>query len=153
MSGRFGYRSALYLSALIAIVHGSFFIYMLMHPSRYLAGMATYVIAAVAIFVGLWLSSQVARYAGAAFYLLCAGAAAVPLLSSFKTLTVSVAVLWSIAMGALSLANALILVLSRSFDREYETERKTRPVYKIHLGKALLVLTLVLVVAATLNDM
>ena len=76
---RFGYKSTLYLSALIAVVHGSLYAYMLMHPSRYLDGIGIYVTAAVAIFLGLWLLSQVARYAGGIFYLISAGAVAVPL--------------------------------------------------------------------------
>src|SRR5262249_34218811 len=92
----FGYRSALYLSALIAVVHGSFFAYLLMHPSRYLDGIGIYVAAAVAIFLGIWLLSQVARYAGVVFYLISAGAVAVPLLGSLKTLVMSIGLLWSI---------------------------------------------------------
>jgi hypothetical protein len=70
MFDRFGYKSVLYLSALIAAVHGSFFAYSL----SYLPGLgyqvSIYVEAAVAIFLGLWLLSKVARYAGTFFYVL-----------------------------------------------------------------------------------
>ena len=103
MLERFGYKSALYLSALIAVVHGGFFAYLLMHPARYLNGIGIYVAAAVVVFLGLWLLSEVARYAGAVFYVLSAGAAAVPLLGSLKTLVMSIGLLWSITMGVLSL--------------------------------------------------
>ena len=152
MLERFGYKSALYLSALIAAVHCSFFAYLLMHPSRYLNGIEIYVAVAVAVFLGLWLLSQVARYAGVVFYLLSAGAAAVPLLGSLKTLVMSIGLLWSITMGVLSLGTALILVLSRSFVREFETEREKRPTYKKHLLRAIAILVVVWVVTATSID-
>jgi hypothetical protein len=152
MLKRFGYRSALYLSALIAVVHGSYFAHLLMHPSRYLNGIEIYVAAAVAVFLGIWLLSQVARYAGVVFYLFSAGAVAVPLLRSLKTLVMSIGLLWSITMGVLSLGTALILVLSRSFAREFEAEREKRPTYKKHLLRALAILIVVWAVTATLID-
>src|SRR5262245_9108438 len=140
MSERFGYKSALYLSALIAVVHGSFFAYLLMHPSRYLNGIGIYVAASVAVFLGLWLLSRVARSAGVVFYLLSAGAVAVPLLSSWKTLVMSIGLLWSITMGVLSLGTALVLIGSKSFVREFEAECEKRPAYKKHLLRALAIL-------------
>jgi hypothetical protein len=39
----------------------------------------------------------------------------------------SIGLLWSIAMGVLSLGAALILVLSKSFVREFEAEREKAP--------------------------
>jgi hypothetical protein len=57
MLDRFGYKSALYLSAWISVVHSSFFAYLLMHPARYLSGIGIYVAAAVVVFLGLWLLS------------------------------------------------------------------------------------------------
>src|ERR1700761_6702256 len=152
MLERFGYKSALYLSALIAVVHGSFFAFLLMHPSRYLDGIGIYVAAAVAVFLGLWLLSWVARSAGTIFYLFSAGAVTVPLFASLKTLVMSIGLLWSITMGVLSLGAALILVLSRSFVRELEAEREKRPAYKKHLSRALAILIVVWVVAAASID-
>jgi hypothetical protein len=78
MLDRFGYKSALYLSAWISVVHSSFFAYLLMHPARYLSGIGIYVAAAVVVFLGLWLLSQGCALRGCGFYLLSAGAVAVP---------------------------------------------------------------------------
>jgi hypothetical protein len=152
MSERFGYRSALYLSALIALVHGAFFIYLLAYSSRLANGAAIYLVAALVVFVGLWLLSKIARYAGAAFYILSAGAAAFPLVISFKALVISAALLWSVSMGALSLAGALILIFSKSFSKEFAAACEKRPVYKKYLLNAFMILIALSAIAATGND-
>ena len=152
MFDRFGYKSALYLSALIAVVHGSFFTYSLSYFPTLTNQVLIYVVAAVAILAGLWLSSKVARYAGTLFYLFTAGAAAFPFLTSFKAPAMSVAVVWVVSMGVLSLGAAAILIFSKSFASEFETEREKRPGYKKYLLKVFAVLIGLCVVAATYND-
>ena len=69
MLERCGYRTALYLSALIAAVNWSFWIYSGWYlPHLGNDAIAIYAVAAVVILIGLWLLSRIARYAGAAFY-------------------------------------------------------------------------------------
>ena len=151
MLDRFGYKSALYLSALIVVLHGSFWVYSLTHLSSLANQVAIYVVAALAIFAGLWLLSNVARYLGTAFYTLSAGAAAFGFLTA-KAVVMSVAVLWSASMGVLSLGVAAILIFSKSFATEFEAEREKRPGYKKNLLKVFAVLIGLCVVAATYND-
>ena len=113
----FGYRAALYLSGLIAALNLCFLLYV----HRYLPSLgydiAIYILAALIILLGLWLLSRIARYAGAAFYMLCAGSIVVTLWGFAKP--VSVALVWAVAMGMLSLAAALIQVFSKRFAREF----------------------------------
>jgi hypothetical protein len=152
MFERLGYRSALYLSALIAVVHCSFFMYLLAYSSRQANRVAIYVVAAVAVLVGLWLLSKIARYVGAVFYAFSAVAVVLPLLSSFKTVVMSVGAVWSVTMGVLSLAAALILVFSKPFAKEFAAELEKRPIYKKHLLTVFTALIVLAAVAATLND-
>ena len=76
MLERCGYRAALYLSALIAVVNWSFFTYVQWYLPRFGDGAAIYAVGAVLVLVGLWLRSKIARYVGAAFYFLLAGVVA-----------------------------------------------------------------------------
>jgi hypothetical protein len=139
----FGYRAALYLSGLIAALNLCFLLYV----HRYLPSLgydiAIYILAALIILLGLWLLSRIARYAGAAFYMLCAGSIVVTLWGFAKP--VSVALVWAVAMGMLSLAAALIQVFSKRFAREFAAEREKRPPYKRYLLHAF---TFVIILAA-----
>ena len=76
MLERCGYRTALYLSALIAAVNWSFLIYLRWYLPHLGNGIEIYAVAAVVILIGLWLLSRIARYAGAAIYFLSAGVVA-----------------------------------------------------------------------------
>jgi hypothetical protein len=152
MFDRFGYKSALYLSAIIAAAHGSFLVYSLMHSPNLANQVAIYVVPALAIFAGLWLSSQVARYLGAPFYILSAGAAAFGFFAA-KVIVLSVAVLWASSMGILSLGAAFILLFSKSFAREFEANREKRPRYKKYLASALAIVVVTWFVVATSIDL
>ncbi len=152
MFERFGYKSVLYLSAVIAVVHCSFFMYLIAYSSSIANRVAIYVVAALAILIGLWLLSKTARYVGALFYGLSAVAVAYPLLSSIKTVVIGVGTVWSVTMGVLSLATAFILILSKSFAKEFQAEREKRPIYKKYLLTAFTILIVLGAVAATLND-
>ena len=144
MLERFNYSAALYLSALIAVVHWSFVVYAQWYLPRLGYGIAIYGVGALVILAGLWLQSRIARYAGAAFYLLC-GAAAVIALWGFDK-PVNVTVVWAVAIAVLSPVAAAILVFSKSFAREFAAEREKRPPYKKHLLNAF---TFVIVLATT----
>jgi hypothetical protein len=76
MLERCGYRTALYLSASIAVVNCGAFLYSQWYLPRLGDGLAIHAVARLVILMGLWLFSKTARYAGAAFYFLSAGAAA-----------------------------------------------------------------------------
>jgi hypothetical protein len=152
MFDRFGYRSAFYLSALIAVLHGSLLVYSLTHLSILANQIAIYVVAALAIFAGLWLLSKIARYLGAAFYILSAGAAAFAFFTA-KAIVMSVAVVWAVSMGVLSLGGAFILLFSKSFDREFEASRERRPRYKKYLAGALAIVVVTWFVVATSIDL
>src|SRR6478735_6481657 len=107
MLGLVGYRTALYLSALIAVVNSIFLLYVQWYLPHLGYGNALYILAALIILLGLWLLSRIARYAGAAFYMLCAGSAVVALWGFAKPVNV-VVVVWAVAMAVLSFAAALI---------------------------------------------
>ena len=144
-----GYRTALYLSALIAAVNWSFWIYSrwyLLHPRND----AIYAVAAVVILIGLWLLSRIARYAGAAFYFLVAGVVAFTLWGFAKP--VNVAVVWAVTTAVLSLAAALILIFSKPFAREFAAEREKRPPYKKYLLHAFTFVVVLATAFAALND-
>ena len=137
------YRTALYLSALIVAANASAFLYSRWYLPRLEDGTALHAIAALAILVGLWLFSRIARYAGAVFYLLSAGAAALALWGFAGPLHFGA--VWAVAMAIPCLAGAAILVFSKPFAREFAAERERRPAYKKYLLHAF---TLVIVVAA-----
>ncbi len=152
MSERWGYRTALFLSALIAVVHGSFLLYALSYFPHLGKGIAIYFLVAVTVSIGLWLQSRIARDLGAVLYFLSAGAAAFPLLGFGGTPGISVATVWAVTMGILSLAVASILVFSKPFAREFAVELEKRPPYKKRLLNAYAVLIVLAVGAATLID-
>jgi hypothetical protein len=147
-----GYRTALYLSALIAVVHGSFYGYALTYLPSLANRVLIYVVIALAVYAGLWLLSKIVRYVGAAFYLFSAVAAALPWLGFDRKMMMTVGAVWGVTMGVLSLVAALILVFSKSFGKEFAAELEKRPVYKKHLLSAFAVLIVLAAVAETLND-
>jgi hypothetical protein len=149
MVERCGYRTALYLSALIAAVNWSFWIYSRWYLPH-LGNDAIYAVAAVVILIGLWLLSRIARYAGAAFYFFVAGVVAFTLWDFAKPL--NVVVVWAITTAVLSLAAALILVFSKPFAREFAAEREKRPPYKKYLLHVFTFVVVLAVAAAILID-
>jgi hypothetical protein len=149
MLERWGYRTALYLSALIAAVNWSFLIYSRWY-FPHLGNDAIYAVAAVVILIGLWLLSRIARYAGAALYFLFAGVVAFTLWDFAKA--VNVGVVWAVTMAVLSLAAAFILVFSKPFAREFAAEREKRPPYKKYLLHAFTFVVVLAVAAAILID-
>jgi len=149
MLERCGYRAALILSALIAVVNWSVFIYVQRYLPRLGDGSAIYAIGAVLVLAGLWLQSRIARYAGAAFYFFSAGVAAFALWGSTQ---VNVGVVWATTMAVLSLAAASILIFSKSFAREFAAEREQRPSYKKYILHAYTFVIVLAVAAATLVD-
>jgi hypothetical protein len=149
MLERCGYRTALYLSALIAAVNWSFWIYSRWYLPH-LGNDAIYAVAAVVILIGLWLLSRIARYAGAAFYFLVAGVVAVTLWDFAKP--VNVVVVWALTTAVLSLSAALILVFSKPFAREFAAEREKRPPYKKYLLHVFTFVVVLAVAAAILID-
>src|SRR5258708_17413238 len=74
MFEQWGYRAALYLSALIALVNCSHFTYAKLLMPQASSGAAVYAGGSVLVLVGLWLQSRMTRYVGAAYYLFEAGA-------------------------------------------------------------------------------
>lgn len=95
-------------SALIAAVNCSVFLYSQWYLPHLGDGFAFHTMAALVILVGLGLFSKIARYAGAAFYFLSAGAAALALWRFSGPMHVGV--VWSGAMIVLGLAGAVTLV-------------------------------------------
>ena len=149
MLERCGYRAALYLSALLAVVNWSVFIYVQWYLPRLGAGSAIYAVGAILVLVGLWLQSRMARYVGAAFYFFSAGVAAFALWGGKQ---VNVGVVWAATMAVLSLPAASILIFSKSFAREFAAEREQRPSYKKYILHAYTFVIVLAVAAATLVD-
>jgi hypothetical protein len=114
-------------------------------------GNALYILAALIILLGLWLLSRIARYAGAAFYVLCVGSTVVALWGFAKPVNV-VVVVWAVAMAVLSFAAALIQVFSKRFAREFAAEREKQPSYKKCLLHAFTFMVVLAVTAGVLVD-
>jgi hypothetical protein len=150
MLERCGYRTALYLSALIAAVNWSFLIYLRWYLPGIGNDIAIYAVAAVVVLIGLWLLSRIARYAGAAFYFFSAGVVAFTLWDFGKP--VHVGVVWAVIMAVLSLAAALILIFSKPFAIEFAAEREKRPPYKKYLLHAFTLVIVLAFAAAALID-
>ena len=149
MLERCGYRTALYLSAVLAVVNWSVFIYVQWYLPRLGHGSAVYAVGAMLVLVGLWLQSRIARYVGAAFYFFSAGVAAFALWGGTQ---VNVGVVWAATMAVLSLGAASILIFSKSFAREFAAVREKRPPYKKHLRTAFTLLIALAAGAAALID-
>jgi hypothetical protein len=92
-------QAALYLSALLAVVNWSVFIYVQWYLPRLGDGSAIYAAGATLVLVGLWLQSRMARYVGAAFFL-----AGVAVYALWGAKQVNVGVVWAATMAVLSLA-------------------------------------------------
>jgi uncharacterized membrane-anchored protein len=105
----------------------------------------------VLVLVDLWLQSRMARYVGAAYYLFVAGATVYGL-ASLSRLIVNVGIVSIVTAAVLGLVAASILVLSKSFAREFAAERENRPAYKKFLLHAYTALIVIAVVVATVND-
>lgn len=150
MLERCGYKAALYLLALIAAVNAGTFLYSHWYLPRLEDGVAIHAIAALVILAGLWLFSRIARYAGAVFYFLSAGTAALALWGFAGP--VHVGAVWGVAIAVLSLAAAVILVFSKPFAREFAAERERRPAYKKRLLNAFTFVVVAAAGAAVLVD-
>jgi hypothetical protein len=151
MFEQWGYRAALYLSALIALVNCSYFTYAKLLMPQASSGAAVYAGGSVLVLVGLWLQSRMTRYVGAAYYLFEAGTTIYGLARLSKPI-VNVGVVSIVTAAVLGLVAASILLLSKRFAREFATERENRPVYKKFLLHAYTALIVIAAVAATVND-
>jgi uncharacterized membrane protein YoaT (DUF817 family) len=76
------------------------------------------VLVPLAVLLGIWFRSNVARYLGAIWFLFTAGSVAWPLVSSGKVGSWRLAI-WGLAVVALSLALTYILVFSKEFAKEF----------------------------------
>jgi hypothetical protein len=151
MLERCGYREALYLSALIAAVNSGLFLYAQWYTPHLGYDSAIYAVAALIVLLGLWLSSRIARYAGATFYIFWTVVVVFTLWRLTK-LVVNVVVVLFVAMAVLSLAAALIQVFSTRFAREFAAERKKRPSYKKYLLHAFTFVIILAVATGILID-
>jgi hypothetical protein len=152
MSEHFGYRTVLYLSASIVVAHCSFLMYAQWYFPRSIDGIRFCALFATAVVVGLWLTSKIARYGGAVFYLFCTAAAAYGLSGVNRNTVISVGIVWGVTMGVLSFVTALLLIFSRSFAKEFGTEIEKRPTYKKRLLNAFTILIVTAFAIATSFD-
>jgi hypothetical protein len=147
---RWGYRATIYLAGSIALLHLMFSIYAkLTMPQLHLTPI--HEVASVLVLIGLWLTSRIARYAGAAYYFLTVVSA---VYAPFKVvkLVVNLTVMWAVAAAILSLVALLVLLFSKRFAAEFAAERENQPAYKRLLRHAYVGLIAIAVVFATLND-
>jgi uncharacterized BrkB/YihY/UPF0761 family membrane protein len=140
-------QAALYLSALLAVVNWSVFIYVQWYLPRLGDGSAIYAAGATLVLVGLWLQSRMARYVGAAFFFggsrrLCA-------------VGCQTGERWRRVGrydGGAESGPASILVFSRSFARAFAAAREKRPPYKKYLLHAFTFMIVLAVAAGALID-
>lgn len=150
MFDRFGYKATLYLAALIALLHWMFSIYAkVTMPQVHLTPI--HEIASVLVLMGLWLTSRIARYAGAAYYFLTVVSA---VYAPFKVvkLVVNLTVMWAVTAAILSLVALLVLLFSKRFAREFAVERENQSAYKRLLLHAYTALIVIAVAYATVSD-
>lgn len=147
MEGLSRYKAALYLSSAAALA--TCLLDDLLFPQR--GGSIVFCPIALLIPFGLWLQSSLARYGGAAFMLLVAGALISPLLRMVLYKHQPLLALLFVITAGLNLLAAGVLVFSERFRVEFAEERKHQPAYKVYL-KWSLVAVIAAMLLATVND-
>jgi hypothetical protein len=138
-----GYKSALCLSGLIALISC---ICLLSLAPQGNANLESHAVLTVLVTLGLWLQSGVARYLGALYYLSAAGVGAFALVNVNNPVNLGIGVGLAATLMFLGLPLASILLLSKTFAREFAVERERRPAYKKILLYALTALIVAVVV-------
>ena len=146
------YKATVYLIAAIALTKFIGFLYVLYLGSD--GEEWTIVAAPIVILFGLWLASNIIRYAGAIWLLIVSGLMASTLFNPGKIVfwpaVASIAVLI-----VLSVAACWQLVISKQFAAEFTYLRRTQPAYRTVLRKAVWVMVagvVVVMAIATWND-
>lgn len=143
------YKSALYSTAAIALIEWIAVYYLVFHNFESVSFSRAGI--ALAILIGLWIQSDVARYLGAVWYLVLVASVFWPLFTLDKVNWNFVAILFLVS-GALGLFVSYILLLSKQFTTEFRHERETQPKYKKHLGKIIIGVAALAALIATMND-
>lgn len=155
MLGKFGsYRTALYLSIAVALTNCVGWGLIAFHQRGVTERVLPMLVILLLIPIGLWLTSNLARYGGAVFMVVWAGSMIWPVLSSgmvFQATRVPLT-LFYLFSAALSLLTAAILVLSKKFATEFADEQKHGPKYKNYLWFGLLIAIFASMIIATFND-
>jgi len=111
------YRLALWLTLALTLTELALFLYVVsISFERAVHGVR--VLVPLAVLVGIWFKSNIARYLGAIWFLFTAGSVAWSLFSGGKTGSWRLAI-WGLAVIALSLALCYILVFSKEFAKEF----------------------------------
>jgi hypothetical protein len=138
------YTMALWIALLVTLTELVIFLYVaFINFERALQASAIRVLIPLALLLGIWLQSNIARYLGAIWLLISAGFVIWPLFSS--TAGDWRWVLWAFVLVALSLVLAYILVGSKKFAEEFASLREKQPQYKKALKR---LLAIVLIAAA-----
>jgi hypothetical protein len=145
------YRAVLFLTSAIALIELAIFLYLASFSFEAASRAIIRVVMALGIVFGIWVQSNIIRYL-AALWLVISGASVFWPLISIERFVISVPSILFLVAGTLSLVAAPMLVFSRTFSQEFSREREMQPAYKKTLWKAALVVVLVAIVVATLND-
>jgi|RhiMetdeSRZDD1v2_1073273.scaffolds.fasta_scaffold706282_1 uncharacterized membrane protein len=111
------YHLALWMTLALTLTELALFLYVVsINPEKAVHGVR--VLVPLAVLVGIWFRSNIARYLGAIWFLFTAGSTVWPLFSSGKVGSWRLAI-WGLAVVALSLALIYILVFSKEFAKEF----------------------------------
>lgn len=149
---RGAYWQALYLTSAISLIHAAFFAYLLVfNVAAVERKMLFYLAVALAVLFGIWIGSNLARYVGAIFFLISFGGVILGLFLTDRFPS-GPGLVWLIVMGALSLAAAWLLLLSRRFAQEFAEVRRTLPGYKRTLRGIAVAAVVTVALVATARD-
>ena len=149
-----GYRTALYLSIVVALANCALWGIVLPYRATDPTGAAIWCVISLLIPLGIWLQSGFIRYAGAAFLVLAGGSLIWPLISSGGAAIVTRPAL-SVAfviIGTLNLLTAGVLLFSKDLALNFPRERMRQPGYKPPLKWSVAVAVIGGVAIATVND-
>jgi hypothetical protein len=142
------YKATLLLTSAIGLMEMFFvgFLYFRGYPADDLSLVRSTI--SVAIVVGLWLISNIARYLGAAWY------AAIAVMVVYEAainehIDNKFSTYWVFALGLMCIAAVCLLVVSKDFAAEFRALRETRPAWKATLGRLTTVVLVTWVVIAT----
>ena len=148
-----GYRTALYLSIVVALANCALWGIVLPYRAKDSTGAVIWCAISLLIPLGIWLQNGFIRYAGAAFLILAGGSLIWPLVSSGAAAVTRPALFAAfVIIGALNLLTAGVLLFSKKFGAEFAEEGKRQPGYKRYVKWSVAVAVIGGMVIATAND-
>lgn len=146
-----GYREALIYLVALAAIDGAFFLYAALYRPELAGFFAVRSLLVLVVVLGLWVTSNFVRYAGA-ILLLTIFAAVLWSFITAKTEAYGVIGTWVMTGQSMILFFSFSMLFSKTFSKEFYAERESQPGYKRALRTAIVATILLAITAATLYD-